>query len=95
MNASLPPEPPDFLSGDPAPVTPGGDTPQAGDSLPQDVADHLLGLPGIDGAWIERDAQGGRVVVLHCSLPEPPAGLPRQVDGLPTRIIGGEPIRAQ
>jgi hypothetical protein len=54
----------------------------------------LLALDGVEGAWIERDAQGQAVVVLHYGRPGHPSHLPASVSGMPTRIVGGEPIRA-
>lgn len=85
----------DFLRGDPRPVdlhsAPGADA----DVLPQDVADRLLRLSGVDGAWIETDARGRRVVVLHYSRPGRPSHLPPSVQGMPVKIVGGEPISAQ
>lgn len=51
-------------------------------------------MPGIDGVWVERAARGGRVVVLHYTPKGSTAHLPSVVHGLPTRIVGGEPIRA-
>jgi hypothetical protein len=86
----------DFLQDAPEPVTPAAASSRApaGDRLPQPTADRLLQLPGVDGAWIERDARGGPVVVIHYSPGGPTDHLPRIVDGLPTRIVGGGPIRA-
>ncbi len=84
----------DFLQGDPAPVDPKQAQPNADDVLPQHVADALLQLDGVDGAWIERDAQGQRFVALHYSRPGHPTHLPTTAHGLPTHIVGGEPIRA-
>jgi len=83
-----------FLAGEPEPVRPQAGPPAAEDVLPQAVADRLLMLDGVDGAWIERDAQGQAVVVLHYSRAGHPAHLPASVSGMPTRIVGGEPIRA-
>lgn len=93
---ALPPVPADlgFLAGDPEPVRPQAGPPAVADVLPQAVADRLLALDGVDGAWIERDAQGQAMVVLHYSRPGQPSHLPASVSGMPTRIVGGEPIRA-
>lgn len=89
------PEPPglDFLAVPPEPVG------QAvahdpDDLLPQAVADGLLKLDGVDGAWIERDAHGQRFVVLHYARPGHPGHLPTLVNGLSVRVVGGEPIKA-
>lgn len=86
----------DFLRGAPAPVDPHSlqAAPDPADVLPQAVADRLLEIDGVDVAWIERDAQSRRVVVLHYSKPGVPGHLPASVEGLPTRVVGGEPIRA-
>ena len=84
----------DFLSGDPEPVQPQSAPHDSADVLPQAEADALLALEGVDGAWIETDTQGRRVVVLHYSRPDPPSHLPTQVRGLPVRVVGGGPIRA-
>jgi len=51
-------------------------------------------IPGVDGVWLEKD-EGGGVVVLHYTPGGDSSHLPRQVQGMPTRIVGGEPIRAQ
>lgn len=83
----------DFLAGPPEPV---GQpvAPDPDDLLPQAVADGLLKLDGVDGAWIERDAHGQRFVVLHYSRPGSAGNLPTLVNGLPVRVVGGEPIKA-
>ena len=96
MATSLPPGSTDFLDTDPLPVTRqvAGQGGAAADRLPQAVVDKLMGMAGVDGVWIERDASGQRVVVLHYSPKGATAHLPRTVEGLPTRIVGGEPIRA-
>lgn len=85
----------DFLKGEPEPVQP-GTTPSEDTSvrLPQDVIDRLMQLRGVDGVWIERRADGSSIVVLHYTPKGPAPHLPKQVEGMPTRIIGGEPIRA-
>ncbi|MDC6169365.1 hypothetical protein [Paucibacter sp. XJ19-41] len=93
MNPTLP-ESLDFLQGDPAPVWPEASPANAADLLPQTVADQLLQLDGVDGAWIERDGQGKPCVVLHYSYAGIPHHLPASVQGLPVRIVGGEPIYA-
>ena len=90
-----PPRSLDFLQGEPEPVQPGSSTtPDPADLLPQAVAEQLMTLDGIDGTWIERDARGQRVVVLHYSKPGRPTHLPAIAHGLPVRVVGGEPIRA-
>lgn len=97
MVTSLPPGSTDFLGSDPLPVTrqatgaPGA----AADRLPKAVVDKLMGIAGVDGVWIERDASGQRVVVLHYTPKGATSHLPSTVAGLPTRIVGGEPIRAR
>ena len=96
MVTSLPPGSLDFLASEPAPVgaqaaeSPGA----AADRLPQAVVDELMRIPGVDGVWIEREASGRRVVVLHYTPGGAATHLPSRVRGLPTRIVGGEPIRA-
>lgn len=94
-----PTDPLDFLRQPPTPVAPPGAAPgggaEAADLLPQPVADELLRLPGVDGAWIEREADGRRVVVLHVNRPGSDPAWPRQVQGLPVRIQGHAPIQAQ
>ena len=84
-----------FLQGDPAPVSQRAASarPNPLDVLPQDTADELLRLDGVVGAWIERDEHGQRYVALHTSRPMPASALPAHAAGLPTRIVGGEPIR--
>lgn len=97
MVTSLPPESLDFLAAEPVPVigqparSPNADA----DCLPKAVVDKLMRIPGVDGVWVERDAGGRRVVVLHYTPGGAAAHLPDTVEGLPTRIVGGEPIRAQ
>ncbi len=89
----------DFLQGDPAPVKPG---PQTAQDAAEDPADRLsaatvsklMKLAGVDGVWIERLASGERVVVLHHTPKGSTSHLPRQVKGMATKIVGGEPIRA-
>lgn len=91
--AAVPPSDLGFLVGEPTPVRPAtGET--AKDVLPQALADELLRLPGVEGAWLERDEQGQPFVVLYYARPGHPTHLPTRVNGLPTRIVGGEPIRA-
>lgn len=89
------PEPPglDFLASPPEPVGQAV-APDPDDLLPQAVADGLLKLEGVDGAWIERDVHGQRVVVLHYARPGRPDHLPALVSGLQVRVVGGEPIKA-
>ncbi|MBS0392511.1 MAG: hypothetical protein JSS19_04830 [Proteobacteria bacterium] len=96
MATSLPPGSTDFLDLPPLPVTrqAAGVAGGAADRLPQAVIDKVMGIPGVDGVWIERDAAGQRVVVLHYTPRGSRAHLPATVAGLPTRIVGGEPIRA-
>ena len=85
----------DFLRGAPAPVVPGpAPAEDPADRLPAAVVEQLMRNPGVDGVWIERDASGARVVVLHYTPKGSTAHLPKTVQGLPTRIVGGEPIRA-
>ena len=98
MVTSLPPESLDFLASQPVPVIrqPAPSSPEAAaDCLPKAVVDKLMLIPGVDGVWIERDAGGRRVVVLHYTPGGATTHLPSSVEGLPTRIVGGEPIRAQ
>ncbi len=86
----------DFLNGAPVPVRPGDATPaqDPADRLPPKQVATLMALRGVDGVWIEREAGGQRVVVIHYTPLDQPTHLPLQVNGLPTRIVGGEPIRA-
>jgi hypothetical protein len=91
------PPPPDlsFLQGEPEPVgraRHAGSTPSPDDVLPQNLADALLAIAGVDGAWIERDAAGQRFVALHCA--GTPVALPEHAHGLPVRVVGRGPIRA-
>lgn len=94
------PGPLDFLSGPPSPVERSNGEwtrkrPLPSDVLPQSVADQLLGLDGVDGVWIERDAAGQRFVCLHYSRPDQPLHLPGTVQGMMVKVVGGEPIRTQ
>ena len=94
-SAPTPPRPAPVSA--PAPVQPGSTTqvPDAGDRLPAKQVAALMALQGVDGVWIEREPDGQRVVVIHYTPSARPTHLPQQVNGLPTRIVGGEPIRAQ
>ena len=95
MAPSQPPGSLDFLHGAPEPVVPAPAVPDdPADRLPQAVIEELMRLPGVDGVWVEREARGARVVVLHYTPKGSTAHLPRTVHGLPTRVVGGEPIRA-
>lgn len=97
MVTSLPSESLDFLAAEPVPVIrqPAPSPDADADRLPKTIVDQLMRIPGIDGVWIERDAGGRRVVVLHYTPGGATTHLPGTVEGLPTRIVGGEPIRAQ
>lgn len=97
MASNLPPDLPDFFGSEPVPVTRQAAQSRGAvaDRLPQAVVDKLMSLAGVDGVWIERDASGQRVVVLHYTPKGVKAHLPEAVEGMPTRIVGGEPIRAQ
>lgn len=91
---SLPPGSTGFLDSDPLPVMrqAGGLAAAAADKLPQVVIDRLMGIAGVDGVWIERDAGGQRVVVLHYAPKGSRAHLPAMVEGLPTCIVGASPF---
>lgn len=96
MVPNLPPESLDFLTSAPVPVIKQPvAVPDPADQLPEPVVRELMRIPGIDGVWIERDEKGHRIAVLYYTPSGSTAHLPREVQGLPTRIIGGEPIRAQ
>jgi hypothetical protein len=95
MATTTPPGSLDFLSDAPAPAVPMPEVPEdPADRLPQSVVDQMMRLPGVDGVWVERESSGVRVVVLHYTPQGPTGHLPKTVHGLPTRIVGGEPIRA-
>lgn len=96
MATRPPPGSLDFLASDPVPVTGPGASPAGdpADRLPQALIDQLMLLRGVDGVWIEREASGQRVVVLHYTPGGEAPHLPTSVQGMPTRIVGGEPIRA-
>lgn len=86
----------DFLRADPTPVVTEPTSASAEeDRLPPSVVEDLMHLDGVDGVWIERTAAGARVVVLHYSRQGPTGHLPAYVQGMQTRVVGGEPIRAQ
>ena len=86
----------DFLSRPPAPTSPTqSSSSDRQDQLPQSTIDKLMALRGVDGVWIEMDASGVRHVVLHYSPAGVPSHLPASVDGMKTRIVGGERIRPQ
>jgi hypothetical protein len=83
-----------FLQGEPEPVGPQGSTPSPEDVLPPAVAEALMLIEGVDGAWIERDAAGQRFVALHCRSAQHARHLPATAHGLPVRVVGSGPIRA-
>jgi hypothetical protein len=85
-----------FLTQAPLPLQPGDEPFEVNpdDLLPQHVADELLKISSVVGAWIERDAQGKRFVAVHCDRAGRPAALPVSAHGLPIRIVGHAPIRA-
>lgn len=96
MTSCLPPRATDFLGSDPVPVAQqDAKASPLADALPQVVVEHLMQTAGIDGVWIERNASGQRVIVLHYSFKGSRSHLPSNVEGMPTRIVGGDPIRAQ
>jgi hypothetical protein len=86
----------DFLSGDPTPVgaQPSGSEASAAE-LPPEVVDSLMRIPGVDGVWVEITANGRREVVLYVTNLRDKPAVPRTIQGMPTRVIGGEPIRAE
>lgn len=96
MASRFPPGTLDFLAKDPEPVSrrPAASPGDAADRLAQAEVDRLMQLPGVDGVWIEREASGQRVVVLHYTPGGAAPHLPLSVNGMPTRIVGGEQIRA-
>ncbi|MCY7316965.1 MAG: hypothetical protein LH480_15500 [Rubrivivax sp.] len=95
MATDLPLGPLDFLQGAPAPSSSVAlSVEDPADRLPQAAIDRVMKLRGVDGVWVERDARGGRVVVLHYTPKGSAPHLPNMVNGLPTRIVGGEPINA-
>ncbi len=88
----------DFLSRPPVPTSGTSSSSSregTDDHLPQATINKLMALRGVDGVWIEMDASGVRHVVLHYSPPGVPSHLPATVDGMKTRIVGGERIRPQ
>lgn len=97
MATQPPPGPLDFLQGEPQPVdataADSGTAEEAADRLPEAVVERLMSLAGVDGVWVERAATG-RVVVLHYTPGGPAPHLPATVEGMPVRVVGGEPIRA-
>lgn len=95
MTSPSKPGPLDFLKGDPVPVSPAAAAPEdPADRLPEATVKRLMAINGVDGVWLERIPGGKRVVVLHYTPKGSTTHLPKQVDGMPTRIVGGEPIRA-
>ncbi|MCX8115676.1 MAG: hypothetical protein N3D71_11490 [Burkholderiaceae bacterium] len=85
----------DFLAQDPVRVQTedraGGDD---GDVLPAETIDALMRIPGVDGVWVEVNDKGQREVVIYVTDLKQKVAVPPIVAGMPTRIIGGEPIRA-
>lgn len=97
MASHCPPPPTDFLASDPVPIQAPAAQPPAdpADQLPSTVVEQLMRTDGVDGVWIERSADGQRIVVLHYSYRGSRADLPSSVEGMPTRIVDGGPIKAQ
>lgn len=96
MAAAFGPGSLDFLSVPPQLVAPGtGSAPVAIESLPAVEVERLMRLSGVDGVWVEHDTAGRPVVVLHYTPGGVATHLPKQVASWPTRIVGGEPIRAR
>jgi hypothetical protein len=94
MATSFPPGELDFLGAAPEPVSGAAAAASPMAPLPDAVVAALMRLRGVDGVWLEQDAAGKPVVVLHYTPGGAAPHLPRRVHGLPTRIVGGEPIRA-
>lgn len=85
----------DFLAQDPVSVQADGSARgDEGDVLPAETIDELMRIPGVGGVWVEVDAQGRREVVIYVADLKQKIAVPPVVAGMPTRIIGGEPIRA-
>lgn len=85
----------DFLPQDPVRVQADGSARgDEGNVLPAKTIDALMRIPGVDGVWVEVDAQGRREVVIYVADPKQKVAVPTVVAGMATRIIGGEPIRA-
>lgn len=85
----------DFLAQDPVRVQ--TEDPARGDDsdvLPAETIDALMRIPGVDGVWVEVNAKGQREVVIYVADLKQKVAVPPVVAGMPTRIIGGEPIRA-
>jgi len=85
----------DFLAQDPVRVR--TKDPARGDEcdvLPAETIDALMRIPGVEGVWVEVNAQGRREVVLYVADLKQKVAVPPVVAGMPTRVIGGEPIRA-
>ncbi|MEW5880760.1 MAG: hypothetical protein AB1761_10000 [Pseudomonadota bacterium] len=65
-----------------------------GDVLPAETIEALMRIPGVDGVWVEVNDKGQREVVIYVADLKQKVAVPPVVAGMPTRIIGGEPIRA-
>jgi hypothetical protein len=54
----------------------------------------LLTLSGVQGVGVEKDASGGFVVTVHIDAANAlRAEIPRELDGVPVRIIQGDRFR--
>lgn len=57
-------------------------------------AGRLLSMPGVQGVGVEKDSGGGFVVAVHVDADTSPSPqLPNELDGVPVRIVHGEPFR--
>ncbi len=95
MAAEFPPGSLDFLNVPPQSMAASAAAAPGVETLPAGEVDRLMRLSGVDGVWIEHDAGGRPVVVMHYTPGGLATHLPKTVNGWPTRVVGGEPIRAQ
>lgn len=65
-------------------------------SVKQRHSADMLRTPGVSGFGVERDDAGNEVLVVHVATSDPgvAAGLPREIEGYPVRIVESGPYRA-
>jgi hypothetical protein len=95
--AKMPPDL-EFLQREPEPVrvsSEGAQGQDPDDVLSPRIAERLLRIPGVAGAWLERNGAGAREVVVYMLHSGAPRDVPACVAGITTRVVVGERIRAQ
>ncbi len=98
MSQAKPPPDLEFLQREPEPVGASSKAALADDPddiLSPRIAERMLRIPGVAGAWLERNGAGVRELVVYMLKSGVPEDVPTKVAGFTTRVVVGEPIRAQ